>query len=49
MELVREYVTQIIAPRKELVVFPGGGHNLFYFFSGPFLQELVARVRSLAM
>jgi pimeloyl-ACP methyl ester carboxylesterase len=47
-EMVEDYVKQISAPQKTLVVFPGGGHNTFYFFSDRFLEELDARVRPLA-
>jgi pimeloyl-ACP methyl ester carboxylesterase len=49
LQLVQEYYGQITAPRKELVPFPGGGHNAFYFMSDGFLRELLARVRPLAM
>jgi pimeloyl-ACP methyl ester carboxylesterase len=47
-QLVGEYLTQITAPHKELVLFQGGGHNAFYFFSDRFLRELVTKVRPLA-
>jgi pimeloyl-ACP methyl ester carboxylesterase len=46
--LVSELSRQVKAPRSELVLFPGGGHNAFYFLSERFLQELNARVRPLA-
>jgi pimeloyl-ACP methyl ester carboxylesterase len=46
--LVSELSRQVKAPRSELVLFPGGGHNAFYFLSERFLQELDARVRPLA-
>jgi pimeloyl-ACP methyl ester carboxylesterase len=49
VQLVREYIEQITAPRKELVTFLGGGHNAFYFFSSQFLHELLVRVRPLAI
>lgn len=45
--LVSELSRQVKAPRSELVLFPGGGHNAFYFSSERFLQELNARVRPL--
>lgn len=47
--LVSELARQITAPRLELVLIPGAGHNAFYFFSDRFLQELNARVRPLAL
>ena len=47
--LVSELSGQVKAPRSELVLFPGGGHNAFYYFSDRFLQELNARVRPLAL
>jgi pimeloyl-ACP methyl ester carboxylesterase len=47
-QLVSELLDRITAPRKELVLFPGGGHNAFYFQSDRFLQELLTRVRPLA-
>jgi pimeloyl-ACP methyl ester carboxylesterase len=49
LQLVREYVSQVTAPSKELILFPGGGHNAFYFMSDCFLHELVTRVRPVAM
>jgi pimeloyl-ACP methyl ester carboxylesterase len=48
-QLVEEFLKQIDAPRKDLVMFPGGGHNAFYYFSTRFLQELNTRVRPLAI
>ncbi len=48
-QLVEEFLKQIDAPRKELVMFPGGGHNAFYYFSDRFLEQLDAKVRPLAM
>jgi pimeloyl-ACP methyl ester carboxylesterase len=48
LSLVEEYFTQLRAPRKELITFPGGGHNCFYYMSSRFLDELNARVRPLA-
>jgi pimeloyl-ACP methyl ester carboxylesterase len=49
LQLVREHLQQVTAPSKELIVFPGGGHNAFYFMSDCFLHELVTRVRPLAI
>lgn len=49
LQLVREHFQQVTAPRKALIVFPGGGHNAFYFMSACFLHELVTRVRPLAI
>jgi pimeloyl-ACP methyl ester carboxylesterase len=48
-QLVADYLQQIEAPSKALVLFPQGGHNSYYFFSGRFLEELNARVRPLAL
>jgi pimeloyl-ACP methyl ester carboxylesterase len=48
-QLVSEYVGQITAPRKELMLIQGGGHNAFYFFGDRFLHELLVRVRPLAL
>jgi pimeloyl-ACP methyl ester carboxylesterase len=47
-QLAAEYMNEISAPRKALVVFPGGGHNAFILQSQRFLDELNARVRPLA-
>ena len=49
IQLLNEYEKEISAPQKDLFVFPDGGHNAFYFFSNRFLEELKARVRSLAL
>ncbi len=49
LQLAAEYMDAISAPRKALVVIPGGGHNAFIFFSERFLTELNARVRPLAL
>ena len=46
--LVEQYFNRLHAPHKELVRFPGGGHNCFYYFSGRFLDELNRRVRPLS-
>jgi pimeloyl-ACP methyl ester carboxylesterase len=48
LQLAAEYMNAISAPRKELVVIPGGGHNACILLSGRFLDELNARVRPLA-
>jgi pimeloyl-ACP methyl ester carboxylesterase len=47
-QLAAEYMNEISAPRKALVVLPGGGHNAFILQSQRFLDELNARVRPLA-
>jgi pimeloyl-ACP methyl ester carboxylesterase len=49
LALASEYMDAISAPRKALVIIPGGGHNAFIFFSARFLAELNARVRPLAL
>jgi pimeloyl-ACP methyl ester carboxylesterase len=49
LQLAAEYLNAISAPRKELVVIPGGGHNAFILHSDRFLEELNARVRPLAV
>jgi pimeloyl-ACP methyl ester carboxylesterase len=48
LQLATEYMNEISAPRKALVVIPGGGHNAFILHSQRFLDELNARVRPLA-
>jgi pimeloyl-ACP methyl ester carboxylesterase len=48
IQLAAEYMNEISAPRKALVVLPGGGHNAFILQSQRFLDELNARVRPLA-
>jgi pimeloyl-ACP methyl ester carboxylesterase len=48
-QLVADYLQQIEAPSKALVLIPQGGHNAYYFFSDRFLEELNARVRPLAL
>lgn len=48
LELAAEYMAAITAPRKALVVLPGGGHNAFIFYSQRFLEELNSQVRPLA-
>jgi len=49
LQLAAEYMNALSAPRKALVVIPGGGHNAFIFYSQRFLAELNARVRPLAL
>lgn len=49
VQLAAEYMMAISAPRKELVLIPGGGHNAFILYSQRFLDELNARVRPLAV
>jgi pimeloyl-ACP methyl ester carboxylesterase len=48
-QLVAQYMRDLEAPRKELVMFAGGGHNTYYFFADPFLVQLRERVRPLAV
>ena len=47
--LAREYLDAIEAPRKEFVSIPGAGHFAVFIHSDQFLQELVRRVRPLAV
>jgi pimeloyl-ACP methyl ester carboxylesterase len=47
--LARHYVESIKAPRKEFVSISGGGHFAVFMRSDQFLQELVTRVRPLAV
>jgi pimeloyl-ACP methyl ester carboxylesterase len=47
--LARNYLDAIKAPRKEFVTINGGGHFAVFMHSDQFLQELVARVRPLAV
>lgn len=49
VHLAAEYMNAISAPRKALVVIPGGGHNAYILHSQCFLDELNARVRPLAI
>jgi pimeloyl-ACP methyl ester carboxylesterase len=49
VQLASEYMDEISAPRKALVVIPGGGHNAFILHNERFLEELNARVRPLAI
>jgi len=46
--LARQYVESMKALRKEFVAIPGG-HFAVFMHSGQFLQELVKRVRPLAV
>jgi pimeloyl-ACP methyl ester carboxylesterase len=48
-ELARKYVESMKAPRKEFVAIKDGGHFAVFMRSDVFLQELVARVRPLAV
>jgi pimeloyl-ACP methyl ester carboxylesterase len=47
--LARNYVESMKAPRKEFVPIKGGGHFAVFMRSDQFLQELVTRVRPLAV
>jgi pimeloyl-ACP methyl ester carboxylesterase len=47
--LARDYLESIKAPRKEFVPIKGGGHFAVFMRSDQFLQELIARVRPLAV
>jgi pimeloyl-ACP methyl ester carboxylesterase len=47
--LARDYLESIKAPRKEFVPIQGGGHFAVFMHSDQFLQELIARVRPLAV
>ena len=47
--LAQHYVESIKAPRKAFVAISGGGHFAVFMHSDQFLQELVARVRPLAV
>jgi pimeloyl-ACP methyl ester carboxylesterase len=47
--LAKEYFDQIHAPQKEYVLFEGAGHFAVWTMPDRFLQELVFRVRPLAM
>jgi len=48
-KLVREYFKEIKAPRKTLVLLKGGGHFAVFMQPRIFLNELVSRVRPLAL
>ena len=48
VEPVREYFDTISAPRKQMVVIPGGGHNVASTKSDKFLKLLLEYVRPLA-
>ena len=48
-ELVVELFPTITAPKKELVLIPGGGHMVIGALSETFQQELLTRVRPLAI
>lgn len=47
--LAQHYLESIKAPRKEFVAIPAGGHFAVFMRSYQFLQELVQRVRPLAI
>lgn len=47
--LAQQYAESVKAPRKEFVVIKGGGHFAVFMRSNEFLQELVVRVRPLAL
>jgi pimeloyl-ACP methyl ester carboxylesterase len=47
--LARQYLESIKAPRKEFVAIKGGGHFAVFMRSDQFLQELIVRVRPLAV
>jgi pimeloyl-ACP methyl ester carboxylesterase len=47
--LAEEYVRTIKAPHKEFVPINGGGHFAVFMRSDQFLQELITRVRPLAV
>jgi pimeloyl-ACP methyl ester carboxylesterase len=47
--LARDYLESIKAPRKEFVPIKGGGHFAVFMRSDQFLEELIARVRPLAV
>jgi pimeloyl-ACP methyl ester carboxylesterase len=47
--LARQYVEAMKAPQKEFVAIKGGGHFAVFMYSNQFLQELVTRVRPLAV
>jgi len=47
--LAQQYVESMKAPRKEFVPLTGAGHFAVFMHSDQFLQELVTRVRPLAL
>jgi pimeloyl-ACP methyl ester carboxylesterase len=47
--LARDYLDAIQAPRKEFVAIPGAGHFAVFMHSDRFLEELLRRVRPLAV
>lgn len=47
--LAQHYLESIKAPRKEFVAIRGGGHFAVFMHSDQFLQELLTRVRPLAV
>ena len=46
--LAEEYFQEIHSPRKDLVLFEGGGHFAVWSMADRFLRELTARVRPVA-
>ncbi|HST77246.1 MAG TPA: alpha/beta fold hydrolase, partial [Verrucomicrobiae bacterium] len=48
-ELARDYMNAIQAPRKAFVAIQGAGHFAVFMHSDEFLEELVRRVRPLAV
>ena len=46
---VRDYITAITAPRKELVLIPNAGHSAMFTRSDQFLKLLLDRVRPLTV
>jgi pimeloyl-ACP methyl ester carboxylesterase len=49
VEPVKEYLADIRAPKKELVLFSGGGHFAVWTMPDKFLENLVTLVRPLAI
>ena len=47
--LAKDYFDQINAPHKEFVLFQGAGHFIVLSMPQRFVQELVSRVRPLAL
>ena len=45
---VRDYFESISSPKKELIIIPGGGHNVATTMSVEFLKLLIDRVKPLA-
>jgi putative intracellular protease/amidase len=49
IDLAQQYFDTIEAPQKEFVVLAGGGHSAMLTMTDVFLNELVTRVRPLAI